>query len=44
MVGVAVHSIQAVKVFGELPNLYEVSHYLGGTLYLFYWSILAFSV
>jgi len=30
--------------FAELVNLYEVSHCLGGTLHLFYWSILVFSV
>jgi len=36
MVGVAVYLIQSVKAFDELVNLYEVSHYLGGTLYLFY--------
>ena len=44
MVGVVVHPIQAVKAFDELQNLYEVSRYRGGTLYLFYWTILAFSV
>ena len=38
MVGVVVYPIQAVKTFGELPNLYEVSHYRGGTLYLIYFS------
>ena len=38
MVGVVVHPIQAVKAFDEVQNLYVVSRYPGGILYLFYFS------
>ena len=41
MVSVVAHSIQAAIAFGELSNLYGISHYPGGTLHLFYWLILA---
>lgn len=36
-------SIQGVEAFGKLPNLYELSRYLGGTPTPFCWSILAFT-
>ena len=44
MVCVVVHPIKAEKAFDELQNLYKISRYPGGTGYLFYWTILVFSV
>lgn len=34
VVGVTVCPIKALKAFGDLPNSYEILHYLGGTLHL----------
>ncbi|GFW60723.1 hypothetical protein TNCV_570691 [Trichonephila clavipes] len=44
MVGVALYPIQAVKAFGEGPNLCEVSRCLGETLHLSCRLVLTFSV
>lgn len=44
IVGVAVHPVQTLKAFDELPNLYAVFQYPNGILHLFYWSTPATSV
>ena len=40
MVDVVAHPMEAAIAFGELLNWYGVSHYPGGLLHLFYWTIL----
>lgn len=36
MLGVVGDFIQAVKIYGNLPNLHQASHYDGGIFYLYY--------